>query len=52
MKKSPFQQKYGPWGIIAGGALGIGKAYAVYLAEKGINLILIDNNQEGLVETS
>ena len=36
---SDFQQKYGPWAIIAGGALGLGEAWANALASRGVNIV-------------
>ncbi len=34
-------ERYGPWGIIAGGSDGTGAAYARFAAASGINLLLI-----------
>ncbi|MGA3012632.1 MAG: SDR family NAD(P)-dependent oxidoreductase [Bacteroidales bacterium] len=36
--------RYGDWAFIAGAAEGIGAAFSIALAEKGMNLILVDNN--------
>ena len=46
-----FKQKYGPWAVVAGGALGIGYAYSEYLANKGLNLLILDHNKSALVNT-
>ena len=43
-----FQQRYGPWAVIAGGAQGIGAAYARHLAQRGLKLIVIDRSAEAL----
>ena len=36
-----FSKKYGPWAIVAGASEGIGAAFAMALAKKGLNLILL-----------
>lgn len=40
-----FKEKYGPWAVIAGSAEGLGKAWSVALAQKGMNLIMIDHQE-------
>jgi short-subunit dehydrogenase len=45
-----FKEKYGPWAIIAGAAEGLGEAYSVALARRGLSLVMIDNQQEKLLE--
>ncbi len=49
---TPFAEKYGPWAFIAGGSEGIGKSFAVQLAERGLNLILVARNAKALDETA
>lgn len=39
-----FRKKYGPWALVAGGAQGIGLAFAEYAAREGLNVILVDVN--------
>jgi short-subunit dehydrogenase len=36
--------RYGDWAFIAGAAEGIGAAFSTAIAERGMNLILVDNN--------
>lgn len=36
-----FSEKYGPWGLIAGGSEGIGACMADMLAARGLNLVLV-----------
>jgi short-subunit dehydrogenase len=43
-----FRQRYGPWAVIAGGAQGIGAAYARHLARLGLKLVIIDRSAAGL----
>ena len=40
-----FSAQYGPWAIIAGASEGTGRAYARFLAVKGLSLILIARRQ-------
>lgn len=47
---SDFSERYGPWALIAGGAQGIGEAYARDVAAKGLNLVVLDISQEALDE--
>lgn len=47
-KKAKFRQKYGPWAIIAGAAEGIGEGFSKYLAKMGINLVMLDYNEQAL----
>lgn len=43
-----FQEKYGPWALVAGGAEGIGKAYASYIAAQGVDVLVLDRDREKL----
>ena len=45
---SDFQKKYGPWALVAGGALGIGEAFSCYAAERGLNVVVLDREQAAL----
>lgn len=47
-----FKEKYGPWAIVTGAARGIGKAYALELASRGLNVLLVDCLEEELYQTS
>jgi short-subunit dehydrogenase len=44
--KQDLKGRYGSWGLIAGAAEGLGRAYAEALAEQGLNLILVDQQKE------
>lgn len=43
-----FKDKYGPWALVAGGAEGIGRAYASYIAEQGLDVVIVDRDRESL----
>lgn len=43
-----FQEKYGNWAMVVGAAVGLGEAFCSSLAEKGINLVMIDNQKDKL----
>ena len=45
---SPFQQKYGPWALVAGASVGLGAAFADELARRKLNLILLARRAEPL----
>ncbi|WP_286871377.1 SDR family NAD(P)-dependent oxidoreductase [Spongiibacter sp.] len=39
-----FKEKYGPYALLAGGAVGIGAAYAEFIASQGVKLMIIDRD--------
>lgn len=43
-----FEQKYGPWAVIAGASHGVGAAFADQLAAKGLNCVLVARREEAL----
>lgn len=47
-----FKNKYGPWALIAGSAEGLGEAWSTALAKRGINLIMVDHQQDKLMALS
>ncbi len=46
MNSKSFQQKYGPWAVVVGAAEGIGEGFSVVLARSGMNLLMIDMEDE------
>ena len=47
-----FRSRYGRWALVVGGSEGIGAEYAVALAEKGLDLLLVARRREPLDELS
>ncbi|XP_014257410.1 inactive hydroxysteroid dehydrogenase-like protein 1 [Cimex lectularius] len=47
-----FVSKFGPWAVVTGCTDGIGKAYAMELAKRHVNLVLISRNPEKLAALS
>nr|BAN15748.1 3-ketoacyl-CoA reductase [Dianthus caryophyllus] len=45
-------KKYGSWAVVTGPTDGIGKGFAVELAKKGLNLVLVGRNPEKLNDIS
>ncbi len=43
-----FLKKYGLWALIAGGAQGIGEAFADYAAARGLNVVVLDRERTAL----
>ena len=41
-----LKQRYGAWGLVAGAAEGLGRAFSRNLAAGGLNLILVDQQEE------
>ncbi len=48
MSKLPFKDKYGPWVLLAGAAEGLGEAYTLALAKRGVNIVMVDKQEERL----
>jgi uncharacterized protein len=44
--RNDIKTRYGPWGLIAGAAEGLGNAFSRSLAGNGMNLILVDLQEE------
>lgn len=52
MKTTHFNEKYGPYALVAGGSEGLGAAFAETLARRGLNLVLIARQKERLEATA
>lgn len=48
MESMKFVNKYGPWAVIAGSAEGLGEAWSRALAQRGMNLLMIDHQEKKL----
>lgn len=44
--KPDLKERYGKWALVAGAAEGLGRAYAMELAARGLNLILVDMQED------
>lgn len=47
-----FATKYGPWALVAGASDGVGSAFAIGLAERGLNVVLLARRQAALDEVA
>lgn len=52
MKPARFQERYGPYGLVAGGSDGLGAAFAEGIARRGVNLVLIARREDRLKATA
>ncbi len=47
-----LREHYGPWAVVAGGSEGVGREFAVRLADAGVHLVLLARKPEPLAETA
>lgn len=47
---SPLFQRYGPWALVTGAARGLGAEFAEQIATAGLNVVLVDVDEEALAE--
>ncbi|XP_005097267.1 inactive hydroxysteroid dehydrogenase-like protein 1 isoform X2 [Aplysia californica] len=46
-----WMESFGPWAVVTGSSEGIGQAYAYELARRGLNVVLISENERRLRST-
>ncbi|CAB3386691.1 Hypothetical predicted protein [Cloeon dipterum] len=51
-KPIDLKQRFGSWAVITGSSQGIGKHYAIELAKRNINLVLVSRSEEKLKAVS
>jgi len=51
-RKPRMKERYGAWALVTGSTLGIGKEYALALAQAGLNIILVSRNKQELENTA
>ena len=49
---SAFSDQYGPWALIAGASMGIGRAFSHEAASRGLNVAMVARGAEALEETA
>ena len=47
-----FVAKYGPWAVVTGASSGIGKAFAIAVAEKGLSVVLVARRKDELLQVA
>lgn len=47
-RKQSFPERYGPWAVVAGAGEGIGAAFAMDLARRGMNVLLIARREHDI----
>ena len=52
MEQGQFRDRYGPYGLVAGGSDGLGAAFSEALAKRGLNLVLIARQADRLEATA
>uniref|UniRef100_A0A3B1IC39 Hydroxysteroid (20-beta) dehydrogenase 2 n=1 Tax=Astyanax mexicanus TaxID=7994 RepID=A0A3B1IC39_ASTMX len=45
-------RKFGQWAVVTGATSGIGRAYALELARRGLDIVLISRSEEKLLQTA
>ena len=50
MKPIEFLQRYGPWGLVAGGSRGLGGAWSDALAKRGLNVVVVAEDEQSALD--
>ncbi|XP_076471271.1 inactive hydroxysteroid dehydrogenase-like protein 1 [Babylonia areolata] len=51
-EETDLRQKFGAWAVVTGGSDGIGKAYAMELARRGMNIVLLSKEEKKLIKAA
>jgi short-subunit dehydrogenase len=46
--KNELKNKYGSWCLVAGAAEGLGRTFSQALAQRGMNVIMVDRQKDRL----
>jgi len=49
---SEFQNRYGPWAVVAGASEGLGRAFVRAIASRGVNVVTVARRESPLAEVS
>jgi uncharacterized protein len=52
MKSDQFVARYGPWALVAGGSDGLGMAFSMFLAQLGLNVVIVARRKAVLAEAA
>jgi len=50
--QNDFKTRYGEWAVVTGSSQGIGRSYAMELARRGLNIILVARSKERLSQVA
>jgi short-subunit dehydrogenase len=51
-REPDFAKRYGPWALVAGASEGLGRQYAIQLAERGLSIIMVARQEARLLDAA